>query len=49
MKFLENDLIGGSDQFHDTLFERYHYQGRTSGLSHRLIGIHTHEVETCIR
>ena len=49
MKFLKNDLISGSDQFHDTLFERYHYQGRTSGSSHRLIGIHTHEVETCIR
>ena len=44
-KFLENDLIGGSGQIHDTLFERDHYQGQTSGLSH----IHTHEAETGIR
>ena len=36
-KFLENDLISGSGQIHDTLFERDHYQGQTSGSSHRLI------------
>ena len=48
-KFLENDLIGGSGQFHDTLSERYHYQGQTFGSSHKLTVIHTHEVEIGIR
>ena len=48
-KFLENDLIHGSGQIHDTLFERDHYQGQTSGSSHRLTVIHTHVVETGIR
>ena len=48
MKFLE-DLIDGSGQFHDTLFERDHYQGQTSSSSHRLVVIHTYEVETGIR
>ena len=48
-KFLENDLIGGSGQIHDTLFERDHYQGQTFGSSHRLTVIHIHEVETGIR
>ena len=44
MKFLENDLVSGSGQFHDTLFERDHYQGQDLGPSHRLTVIHTHEV-----
>ena len=48
-KFLENDLVSGSGQFHDTLFERDHYQGQVLGPSHRLTDIHTQEVETDIR
>ena len=48
-KFLENDLVDGSGQIHDTLFERDHYQAQTSGSSHKLIVIHTHEVEMGIR
>ena len=48
-KFLENDLVSGSGQFHDTLSERDHYQGQDPSPSHRLIFIHTHEVEMGIR
>ena len=48
-KFLENELIGGSGQVHDTLFERDHYQGQTFDSSHRLSVIYTHKVETGIR
>ena len=48
-KFLENDLINGSGQIHETLSKRDHYQGQTSGSSHRMTIIHTHEVETGIR
>ena len=48
-KFLENDLVSGSGQFHDTLFEIDHYQGQDPSPSHRLIFIHTHEVEIGIR
>ena len=49
VKFLENDLVSESGQFHDTLFERDHNQGQDPGPSHRLIVIRTHEVETGIR
>ena len=49
VKFLENDLIDGSDQIHDTLSERDHYQAQAYGSSHKLTIIHTHEVETGIR
>ena len=49
VKFLDNDLINGSHQFHDTLFEKDHYQGQTSCSSYRLTAIHTHEVEMGIR
>ena len=48
-KVLENDLIGGSGQIHDTLSKRDRYQGQTSGSSHKLTIIHTHEIETGIR
>ena len=48
-KFLENDLIGGSGQIHDTLSEIDHYQAQTFGSSHKLTIIHTHQVETGIR
>ena len=48
-KFLENDLIGGSDQFHYILSKKDQYQGQTSGSNHRPTVIHTHEVETGIR
>ena len=49
VKFLNNDLISGIGQFHDTLSERYHYQGQDPGPSHRLTVICTHEVEMSIR
>ena len=42
-KFLENDLVSGSGQFHDTLFERDHNQGQDLGPSHRLTIIHTYD------
>ena len=48
MKFPENDLTSRSGQFHDTLFERDHYQDQDLSPSHRLIVIRTHEVEICI-
>ena len=48
-KFLENDLVNGSGQFHDNLFERYHYQGQAPDPTHKLSIIHTHEVESNIR
>ena len=48
-KFLENDLVNGSGQFHDNLSERYHYQGQAPNPIHRLFVIHTCEVETSIR
>ena len=48
-KFLENDLVSGSGQFHENLSERDHYQGQAPGPSHRLFVIHTHEVESGIR
>ena len=48
-KFLKNDLVSGSGQFHGTLSKRDHYQGPNPSLSHRLIVIRTHEVETGIR
>ena len=49
VKFLDNDLISGSGQFHDTLSEKDHYQGQDPGPSHRLTVICTHEVEMSIR
>ena len=48
-KFLNNDLVSGSDQFHDNLSKRDHYQGQAPDPSHRLSAIHTHEVESGIR
>ena len=48
-KFLENNLVSGSDQFHDTLSKRDHNQGQDPGPSHRLTIIRTHDVETGIR
>ena len=49
VKFLENDLVSGSGQFHDTLSEKDHHQSQAPGPSHRLIALHTHEVESGIR
>ena len=34
-KFLENDLISGSDQFQDIVSEKDHYEGQPSGSSDR--------------
>ena len=48
-KFLENDLVSGSGQFHDTLSEKNYHQSQVPGISYRLTVIHTHEVESGIR
>ena len=48
-KFLENDLISGSDQFQDIVYEKDHYEGRPSGSSDRLIVINTPQVQPSVR
>ena len=48
-KFLENDLISGSDQFQDIVYEKDHYEGQSSGSSDRLIVIHTPQVQPSVR
>ena len=48
-KFLENDLIGGSDQFQDITSEKDHYKAQPSDSSDRLIVIHTPQVQTGVR
>jgi len=40
-KYLENDLISGSDQFQDIAFEKDHYEAQPSSYSDILIVIHT--------
>ena len=44
-KFLDNDLISGSDQFQDIAFEKDHYEAQPSSLSERLVVIHTLQVQ----
>ena len=48
-KFLENDLIIGSDQFQDIVYENDHYEDQHSGSSDRLIVIHTPQVQPSVR
>ena len=48
-KFLENDLISGSDQFQDIVSKKDHYEGQPSGSSDRLIFIHTPQVQPSVR
>lgn len=48
-KFLENDLISGSDQFQDTASEKDHYESQPSGSSDRLIVIHAPQVQMGVR
>ena len=48
-KFLENDLINGSDQFQDIVSEKDYYEGQPSGSSDRLIFIHTPQVQLSVR
>ena len=46
-KFLENDLVSRSSQFHNTLSKKYHHQSQAPGLSHKFT-VRTHEVESGI-
>ena len=48
-KFLKNDLISGSDQFQDIVYEKGHYEGQPSGSSDRLVVIHTPKVQQNVR
>ena len=48
-KFLENDLISGSDKFEDIVYEKNHYEDQPSGSSDRLIVIHTAQVQPSVR
>ena len=48
-KFLENDLISGSDQFQDIIYEKDHYEAQPSSSSDRLIVIHTPQVQPSMR
>ena len=48
-KFLENDLISGSDQFQDIAFEKDHYEAQPSSSSDKLIVIHTPQVQISVR
>ena len=41
VKFIENDLINGSDKFQDIVYENDHYECQPYGSSDRLIVIHT--------
>ena len=48
-KFLENDLISGSDKFQDIVYEKDHYEGQPFGSSDRVIVIHTPQVQPSVR
>jgi len=44
-KFLENDVISGSDQLRDLDFEIDYIESQTSTSSERLVVIHTPQVK----
>ena len=48
-KFLENDLISGSDQFQNISSERDHYEAEPSRTSNRLVVIPTPQVKMGVR
>ena len=48
-KFLENDMISGSDQFEDITSEKDHYEVEPSKSSDRLFVIHTPQVQRGVR
>ena len=47
-KFLENDLINGSDKFEDIVSEKDHYEGQPFGSSDRLIFIRITQVQPSV-
>ncbi|RDY02198.1 hypothetical protein CR513_14376, partial [Mucuna pruriens] len=47
--FLPNDLISGIDQFQDIVYEKDHYKVQPYGLSHRMIVIHSLQVQMGVR
>ena len=48
-KFLENDLISGSDKFRNISSERDHYEVEPSGIGNRLLIIPTPQVKMGVR
>ncbi|RYE20619.1 MAG: hypothetical protein EOP45_10740, partial [Sphingobacteriaceae bacterium] len=48
-KFLENDLISGSDQLHDSVSALDHNEAEPSSSSDRLIIVHTPQAQSCVR
>jgi len=48
-KFLENDLISGSDQFQNISSEMDHYEAKPSGTGNRLVVIPTPQVKMGVR
>ena len=48
-KFLEDHLISGSDQLHDSISVFDHNEAQPSSSSDRLIVIHTPQAQSCVR
>ena len=48
-KFLENDLISGSNKFQDIVSEKDHYEDQPSSSSNRLIVINTPQLQPSVR
>ena len=48
-KFLEDDLISGSDQLQDSVSEKNYLEAQPYSLSDRVIAIHTPQVQMGVR